>query len=144
MSELTNKAEELAGRAKEAAGDLTDNDDLKADGAGQQAKAQVKQAVDTAAEKADEVKDAVADKAEDVAEDVKDTARQAVDTVTEKTEQVKTAVADKTPAPAVFAVVAVAGVAVYVGLRIRSAAQRRDRTRRAARVAKASFSALKS
>lgn len=133
MSELGNKAEELAGRAKEAAGDLTDNDDLKAEGAGQQAKAQVKQAVDTAAEKVDEV-----------ADDVKENARQAVDTVAEKTEQVQQVVAERITAPAVLAVLAVAGLAVYVGVRLRSASKRHPKSRRAAKVAGAGLAALKS
>lgn len=135
MSELQNKAEELAGRAKEAAGDLTDNDDLAAEGAGQQAKAQAKQAVETVVEKADEVKDAVADKVEDVADDAKKSARQAVDTATVKVEEVQHAVAERITVAPVLAVLAVAGLAVYVGVRLRTAAKRHPKSRRAARAA---------
>lgn len=39
-----NKAEELKGKAKEGAGEATDNPDLEAEGKGDQAKAGLKQA----------------------------------------------------------------------------------------------------
>ena len=51
-----NKAEDLKGRAKEAAGDLTNNDDLQQEGKVDQAVASVKDKVDGIA---DRVKDAV-------------------------------------------------------------------------------------
>ncbi|ORM38001.1 CsbD family protein [Williamsia sp. 1135] len=54
-----NKAEELKGRGKEAAGSATDNKDLKAEGQGDQASANVKQKVTDAA-------DAVKNKTNDV------------------------------------------------------------------------------
>ncbi|WP_439031195.1 CsbD family protein [Gordonia terrae] len=54
-----NKAEELKGRGKEAAGSLTDNDDLKNEGKGDQAQAQGKQKIADAA-------DAVKGKVDDV------------------------------------------------------------------------------
>lgn len=41
---ISNKAEELGGKAKEAAGDATGNDRLQAEGQGDQAKANAKQA----------------------------------------------------------------------------------------------------
>jgi uncharacterized protein YjbJ (UPF0337 family) len=41
-----DKAEELAGKAKAAMGDATDNPDLEAEGRRQEAKADVKQATD--------------------------------------------------------------------------------------------------
>ena len=44
MDKLSNKAEELQGKAKEAAGDATDNEDLKAEGQADQATANLKQA----------------------------------------------------------------------------------------------------
>ena len=50
------KMEDLKGRAKEAAGDLTDNDDLKREGKVDQASAKVKDAV---GDVADKVKDVV-------------------------------------------------------------------------------------
>ncbi|WP_238420998.1 CsbD family protein [Gordonia sp. 'Campus'] len=54
-----NKAEELKGRGKEAAGSLTDNQDLKNEGKGDQAQAQGKQKIADAA-------DAVKGKVDDV------------------------------------------------------------------------------
>ena len=53
------KADELKGRAKEAAGDLTDNDDLKREG-------KVERASSTAKEKAEDAVDKVRDKVKDV------------------------------------------------------------------------------
>ncbi|MGU3654015.1 CsbD family protein [Mycolicibacterium sp. A43C] len=70
MADITNKAEEFAGRAKEAAGDLVGNDDLKADGAADKATAQVKQGLDAVADKAEDAAQAVAEKAEDAKEAV--------------------------------------------------------------------------
>ena len=40
----SNKAEELKGKAKEVVGDVTNNDDLKAEGKAEQSKSDVKQA----------------------------------------------------------------------------------------------------
>ncbi|MDO5645425.1 MAG: CsbD family protein [Dermabacter sp.] len=55
MSEnLNNKAEDLGGRAKEAAGSLTDNDKLRAEGKADQASASLKETVN-------DVKNAVSD-----------------------------------------------------------------------------------
>ena len=54
MGDIENKAEELKGAAKETFGDATDNEDLQAEGAADQAKADVKQA-------GENVKDAVKD-----------------------------------------------------------------------------------
>jgi uncharacterized protein YjbJ (UPF0337 family) len=50
-----NKAEDLKGRAKEAGGDLTNNDDMKREGKADQASASVKDKVGDAV---DSVKDA--------------------------------------------------------------------------------------
>jgi uncharacterized protein YjbJ (UPF0337 family) len=56
-----NKAEELKGRGKEAAGSLTDDQDLKNEGKGVQAQAEGKQKITDAADavkgKIDDVKD---------------------------------------------------------------------------------------
>ena len=71
MADFTDKAQEAVGRAKEAAGDLTGNDDLKADGAADTAEAKVKQGVDAVAEKAGDAVDAVADRAGDAADAVR-------------------------------------------------------------------------
>ncbi|WP_182379512.1 CsbD family protein [Nocardioides sp. WS12] len=57
--DVRNKAEDLKGRAKEAAGSATDNDDLKAEGQADQAKAGIKG-------KIDDVKDKVKDKVDDI------------------------------------------------------------------------------
>ncbi|MGC4960553.1 CsbD family protein [Gordonia sp. DT218] len=57
-----NKAEELKGRGKEAAGDLTDNQDLKDEGRGDQGVAQGKQKVTEAADKVKGKVDGLKDK----------------------------------------------------------------------------------
>lgn len=95
MGDISDKAEELTGRAKEATGDLVGNDDLKAEGAADKAGAQVKQGLE-----------AVADKAED--------AKQAV---TEKAEDAKQVVAEKADSRVAIAVVA--GLAVVIALVVR-------------------------
>ena len=51
---MEGKTDELKGRAKQAAGDLTDNDDLKREGKVDQASAKVK---DKVGDVADKVKD---------------------------------------------------------------------------------------
>jgi uncharacterized protein YjbJ (UPF0337 family) len=56
---MEGKADELKGRAKQAAGDITDNDDLKREGKADKASGKVKQKVDDA-------KDWVEDKIDDV------------------------------------------------------------------------------
>ena len=53
---MVDNADDLKGRVKEAAGDLTDNDDLQRDGKVDQGKGKVKDAVDNVASK---LKDAV-------------------------------------------------------------------------------------
>lgn len=76
MAELSDKAEEFAGRAQEAAGDLTGDDRLRAEGAAERIEAEVKQ-------KVDDVKQAVAEKASEVADSAQDTAIEVKDAVTE-------------------------------------------------------------
>jgi uncharacterized protein YjbJ (UPF0337 family) len=56
---MDGKADELKGRVKEAAGDLTDNDDLKREGKTDKAAGKMKQKVDDA-------KDWVEDKIDDI------------------------------------------------------------------------------
>ncbi|HVE93256.1 MAG TPA: CsbD family protein [Actinomycetota bacterium] len=51
-NDLSNKAEELKGRAKQAAGDLTDNRDLKREGKIEEGTAEVKQKADDLGDKA--------------------------------------------------------------------------------------------
>lgn len=50
--------EELAGKAKEAIGDVTNNDSMKAEGQADQAKADAKQAGDKTKDAAGDIKDA--------------------------------------------------------------------------------------
>lgn len=47
--------DEMKGRAKEAAGDLTDDDDLKREGKADKASGKVKDAVDAATDKVKEI-----------------------------------------------------------------------------------------
>jgi uncharacterized protein YjbJ (UPF0337 family) len=58
---MEGKFDEMKGRAKEAAGDLTDDDDLKregkADKAGGKAKSKLEEAKEWAEDKIDDVKD---------------------------------------------------------------------------------------
>ncbi|HEX4491061.1 MAG TPA: CsbD family protein [Acidimicrobiia bacterium] len=54
--------DDLKGRAKEAAGDLTDNPDLKREGKADRASGKLKDAVDKVEEKAKDVIDDVKDK----------------------------------------------------------------------------------
>ncbi len=51
---ISNKAEDLGGKAKEAAGSVTGNDDLKAEGKGDQISSAIKDGIE-------DVKDAVSD-----------------------------------------------------------------------------------
>ena len=53
-----NKAEDLKGRAKEAAGSITGDDELKSEGRADQAESSVKQAGEKVKDAVDDVKDA--------------------------------------------------------------------------------------
>jgi uncharacterized protein YjbJ (UPF0337 family) len=53
-----NKGQDLKGRAKEAAGSLTGDDDLKNEGRGDQAESSIKQAGEKAKDAVSDVKDA--------------------------------------------------------------------------------------
>jgi uncharacterized protein YjbJ (UPF0337 family) len=57
--DMGDKADEMKGRAKEAAGDLTDNDEMKREG-------KVDRMTSTAKEKAEDAVDKVRDKVKDV------------------------------------------------------------------------------
>ncbi|GGC55409.1 CsbD family protein [Hoyosella rhizosphaerae] len=57
--DMKHKAEELKGRTKETAGEATDDQDLKNEGAGEKTAAKVKQAKDKAADAAKKAKDAI-------------------------------------------------------------------------------------
>ena len=63
MAEVKGKGDQLKGHAKEAVGDLTDNDDLKAEGKADRAAGGIKQ-------KAEEVKDKVVDAVDSVKEKI--------------------------------------------------------------------------
>lgn len=82
---ITHKAEELTGKAKEALGNATGNDDLAAQGQADQAQAQVHQAGDQLADAKHDAGEGVrraADEAADAAQRVKDHVAEAVDDVT--------------------------------------------------------------
>lgn len=69
MGDISNKADELTGSAKQAVGDITGDDQLRAEGAADKAAAQVTQGVE-----------ALADKAQETANEVKQDVSQTVDT----------------------------------------------------------------
>ncbi|HVE93442.1 MAG TPA: CsbD family protein [Acidimicrobiales bacterium] len=56
---LSNKAQDLKGKAKEAIGDATNNDDLEAKGKSDQAKASVKDVGEKVKDAVGDVKDAI-------------------------------------------------------------------------------------
>ncbi|MFI8568064.1 CsbD family protein [Rhodococcus sp. NPDC078407] len=56
IDKAKHKAEELVGEAKEKVGQKTDNDDLAADGAGDQASGKTKQVGDDVSDAASDVK----------------------------------------------------------------------------------------
>ncbi len=62
MGDVTGKYEELKGRAKEAVGDLTDNDEMKRDGKTDQTSGKVKQKVEGAKDAVERGIDTVSDK----------------------------------------------------------------------------------
>jgi uncharacterized protein YjbJ (UPF0337 family) len=66
------KIEEATGRVKEAAGALTGNDDLKAEGAAEQASAKAQQTLDDAADAAKGAVQNVAGAAEGAIDSIKD------------------------------------------------------------------------
>jgi uncharacterized protein YjbJ (UPF0337 family) len=55
-------SDEVKGRVKEAAGDLTDNDDLRREGKADQAAGKVKETLDDAKDKVDDAVDRVKEK----------------------------------------------------------------------------------
>lgn len=59
---LDNKAEELGGKAKVAAGDATDDQSLKAEGQADQGKANLKQAGEKLGDAAGDIKDSLTGK----------------------------------------------------------------------------------
>jgi uncharacterized protein YjbJ (UPF0337 family) len=62
MSELGNKAEQVKGKMKEAAGDLTDDDSLRREGKADHASGTAKEKVGELKDKAEQAIDAVKDK----------------------------------------------------------------------------------
>ena len=59
---MEGKKDELKGRVKEAAGDLTDDDELKAEGKADRAGGKAKQFLENAKDKGEELVDKVKDK----------------------------------------------------------------------------------
>jgi len=64
---MGEKLDDIKGRAKEAAGDLTDNDRMKREGKVDQAKAEIKEHAGNAADKAADAVDKIGDKVRDIA-----------------------------------------------------------------------------
>ncbi|WP_408910430.1 CsbD family protein [Corynebacterium amycolatum] len=62
MSELQNKADELGGKVKEAAGDAVGNEDLENQGKGEQTASKVKQGAEDLKDKATETLGKLTDK----------------------------------------------------------------------------------
>ena len=56
---MGDNKDKIVGRIKQAAGDLTDNDDLKDDGETQEAAGKAKEAIDDAADKLDDTVDKI-------------------------------------------------------------------------------------
>jgi uncharacterized protein YjbJ (UPF0337 family) len=71
-SDMDPKIEDATGRVKEAAGALTGNEDLKAEGAADQASAKAQKALDDAADAAKSAVDSVAGAAEGAIDSLKD------------------------------------------------------------------------
>ena len=59
---MDGTADDMKGRAKEAAGDLADNDDLKREGKADRAEGKAKDVVDDVKDKAEDAIDKVTDK----------------------------------------------------------------------------------
>jgi uncharacterized protein YjbJ (UPF0337 family) len=88
----SHEAEDIAGRAKEASGDLIGNDDLTAEGTNDSARAQLKDEVDTVANKArdavDTVTDAASAKADAAADKATEVGHALADTAEDLSQQV--------------------------------------------------------
>jgi uncharacterized protein YjbJ (UPF0337 family) len=65
MGDFENKANEWKGEVKETVGDVTDNEDLEAEGTFDQAKAKAKQAVENAKDELEDAGHAAKDKVKD-------------------------------------------------------------------------------
>ncbi len=131
MGELSDKAQEFAGRAKEAAGDVTGNDDLRTEGTADRAEAEVKQ-------KVDEVTQAVTEKASDVADSVQDKAAEVKHAVAETASDSRLV-----PALAVVGAVLVAALLLRRRSRTSSSSQRRTGRKGRAVATKAVTAGLK-
>jgi uncharacterized protein YjbJ (UPF0337 family) len=59
---MGSKSDDLKGRAKEAVGDLTDNDELKREGQADRAGGKAKEVIENAGEKAKDLVDEIKDK----------------------------------------------------------------------------------
>ncbi len=59
---MGSKSDDLKGRAKEAVGDLTDNDELKREGKADRAGGKAKEVIENAGEKAKDLVDDIKDK----------------------------------------------------------------------------------
>jgi uncharacterized protein YjbJ (UPF0337 family) len=59
---MSGKTDDMKGRVKEAAGDLTDNDDLKKEGQADQAAGKVKKTIEKGKDKLEDIVDDVKEK----------------------------------------------------------------------------------
>lgn len=71
IDKAQDKVQVAEGKTKQAVGDVTDNNDLKAEGQADEAKGKLGQAVDSIKEGAADVKDGVVDAAKNVKDAVK-------------------------------------------------------------------------
>ncbi len=63
---MAGQADQFKGRAKQAAGDLTDNDKLKAEGKADETGGKIKEGLDDAADKVKDGADKLVDKVKDM------------------------------------------------------------------------------
>ncbi|MDX1890702.1 CsbD family protein [Mycolicibacterium sp. 050158] len=119
MADISNKAEEAVGSAKQVAGDLTGNDSLHAEGTADKARAKVEHGVDVVTDQAKDVAESVADKAEDVQKTVSDTAEKAAEKLSD--------FADSTGQTnaRVVAAISAAGILLVTALLVRRARPKR-------------------
>lgn len=124
MADFTNKVQEAVGEVKQTAGDITGNDDLKAEGAADTAKANIKQGVDAVADKAGEAVEGAQRQLSDLADNTADAARQL------HLDDAASTLADRRIV--IGAAVAAVVVAIVVGRRRKASRSRRSAAKRVA------------
>lgn len=124
MADFTDKVQEAVGEVKQTAGDLTGNDDLKAEGVADTAKANLKQGVDAVADKAGDAVEGAQRQLSDLADTTADAARQL------HLDEAASTLADTRVV--IGAAVAAVVIAIVVGRRRRASRNRRSTAKRAA------------